>query len=506
MLSTAEYSRRLIYDNLTTAVEKVFKGKERKLQESFERFRAYYNFTPRFCNRGEAHEKGGVEGLVGYARRNFLVPMPRVESLEALNAQLLAECAAYGDHRIAGRDKAVKELFEEERPHLVPLPENPFSNLETASGKVDKYSTVIVEKNRYSAPPRFAGLMTRVVLYVERVEIFYGSQRIAKHPRHYGNNKWQLDPMHYLDLLRQRPKAFADARPMRQWRTAWPPYLERLLERFCESQGENHGIKDFIGVLMLLREHGEKDVFEAVEAAVRAGVSSREAVEHLLLRAGHGKHDSRPAPLGAWPTFPPPDVSARMENGCKRRIRDARFPLLKPIETFQFESAPELDVRQIRGFLGGRYIREARNVIFLGRSGTGKTHLATALGMEACRQGVRTRFVTGCALANELIEARDEKVLGRVIKRYASYGLLIVDELGYVPLSREGAELLFQVLAERHEKKSVIITTNLGFGDWTQIFVDPTLTAALLDRVTHKAHVIHCSWESYRLKDTLKKK
>ena len=163
------------------------------------------------------------------------------------------------------------------------------------------------------------------------------------------------------------------------------------------------------------------------------------------------------------------EVAARMENGCKRRIRDARFPLLKPIETFQFESAPELDVRQIREFLGGRYIREARNVILLGRSGTGKTHLATALGMEACRQGVRTRFVTGCSLANELIEARDEKVLGRVIKRYASYDLLIVDELGYVPLSREGAELLFQVLAERHEKKSVVITTNLGFGDWTGV-------------------------------------
>ena len=199
------------------------------------------------------------------------------------------------------------------------------------------------------------------------------------------------------------------------------------------------------------------------------------------------------------------EVTTRMENGCKRRIHDARFPLIKPIETFQFEAAPDLDVRKIKELLGGQYIQEARNVIFLGRSGTGKTHLATALGMEACRQGVRTRFVTGCALANELIEARDERLLSRVMKRYGSYGLLIVDELGYVPFSKEGAELLFQVLAERHEKKSVIITTNLGFGDWTQIFGEPTLTAALLDRITHKAHVINCSWESYRLKDTLKK-
>lgn len=200
------------------------------------------------------------------------------------------------------------------------------------------------------------------------------------------------------------------------------------------------------------------------------------------------------------------EVAARMENGRKRRIRDARFPLIKPIETFQFEAAPDLDIRQIKELLGGQYIQEARNVIFLGRSGTGKTHLATALGMEACRQGVRTRFVTGCALVNELIEARDEKLLSRVMKRYGAYGLLIVDELGYVPFSKDGAELLFQVLAERHEKKPVIITTNLGFGDWTQIFGDPTLTAALLDRVTHKAHVINCSWESFRLRDSLKKK
>ncbi len=198
------------------------------------------------------------------------------------------------------------------------------------------------------------------------------------------------------------------------------------------------------------------------------------------------------------------EVATRMENGRKRRLRDAKFPLLKPLEIFKFEAAPDLDTRLIKDLAGGRYIKEARNVIFLGRSGTGKTHLATALGMEACRQGVRTRFVTGCGLANELIEARDEKILARVIKRYASYGLLIIDELGYVPFSKEGAELMFQVLAERHERRSVIITTNLGFGDWTQIFGDPTLTAALLDRVTHKAFTINCTWESYRLKDTLK--
>ena len=200
------------------------------------------------------------------------------------------------------------------------------------------------------------------------------------------------------------------------------------------------------------------------------------------------------------------EVQVRRENGRKRRTREAGFPLLKPLEAFDFEAAGDLDVRYIRELTTGEYIEEKRNVIFLGKSGTGKTHLATALGMEACTSGYRTRFVTGCGLANELIEAKDEKILSRVMKRYAGYGLLIIDELGYVPFSKEGAELLFQVLAERHEKRPVIITTNMGFGDWTQIFGDPNLTGALLDRITHKAHIINCTWESYRLKETLKNK
>lgn len=308
--------RTLIYDNLTSAVEKVFKGKKRTLQERFKKFQAYYNFEARFCNRDQAHEKGGVEGLVGYARRNFMVPIPRMESLEQLNAHLLGECVAYGDHRIAGRERTVKEYFEEEKRHLLCLPEVPFSNLDTASAKVDKYSTVVTDKNRYSVPARYVGLRVRVVLHVGRVDIFYGGQRIATHERLYGNNKWQLDPMHYLELLARRPQAFESARPIRRWRADWPASLEKLLDRFRKALGPNHGIKEFIGVLTLFGKHGHKEVIEAVEAAVTAGVSSREAVEHLL----HGKNGQgngySPTPLGTWPTLPLPDVSVYSRIGA----------------------------------------------------------------------------------------------------------------------------------------------------------------------------------------------
>lgn len=200
------------------------------------------------------------------------------------------------------------------------------------------------------------------------------------------------------------------------------------------------------------------------------------------------------------------EVQIRRENGQKKRIREAGFPLYKALSTFKFDFAPDLNPRLINDLADGSYIRENRNIIFMGKSGTGKTHLATALGVEACSKGVRTKFVTGCSLVNELTEARDEKKLSLLIKRYYNYGLLIIDELGYVPFSKEGAELLFQILTERNERKPVIITTNKGFGDWTEIFGDPSITAALLDRVTHRAHVINCSWNSYRLSETLKER
>lgn len=198
------------------------------------------------------------------------------------------------------------------------------------------------------------------------------------------------------------------------------------------------------------------------------------------------------------------ELQVRAENRLTRRVREAKFPLLKTLEGFDFAAAPDLDIRLIRDLAEGEYIKEHRNVIFLGRSGTGKTHLATALGVEACRNNYRTRFVSCYGLVNQLIEARQEKDLQRLIGRHTRYDLLILDELGYIPFSKEGAELLFQVLAERQERGSVIITTNLGFADWTQVFGDPVMTAALLDRLTHKAHVINCLWDSFRLKESLK--
>jgi transposase len=304
----------LIYDNLTTAVQKILRGKSRILQESYDKFRGYYNFVPRFCNPGQGHEKGGVEGLVGYARRNYMVPVPMADTLEDLNKKLLQECLAYGGHRIAGRENTVNELYEEEKGHLLSLPDIPFSNLETATCKVDKYATAMVDKNRYSVPSSYAHFKVSAILHVDRVEIFYGSKKIASHNRLYGNNKWSLLPEHYLELIAKRPQAFESARVIRQWRPSWPFCLERLLDKFCQRQGHTKGIKDFISVLMLYKDHAAGDVESAVSTALSSGAGSSQAVKHILLHK-NGNDSQSFSTLDNWQTLPSPDVSVYGQIG-----------------------------------------------------------------------------------------------------------------------------------------------------------------------------------------------
>jgi transposase len=307
----------LIYDNLTSAVQKVLRGRDRVEQEQFCRLRAYYSFEARFCNPDSGHEKGGVEGLVGFARRNYMVPVPEAASLDELNEKILARCIAYGSHKPAGRDRTVNALYEEEKSHLVALPEEAFSNVQTCDGRADKYATVIVDKNRYSVPSRCAGFKVKVLLHVDRVEIFSGAKKVATHGRLYGNNKWCLNPDHYLDLIQQRPMAFRSARPIRQWQEIWPESLHVLLERFCSAQGETKGIKDFVTVLMLYREHAATEVEAAVKLAAESHISTSEGVRHILSSAA--KPGSAIAPLSApslpWSTLAPPDVSVYGQLG-----------------------------------------------------------------------------------------------------------------------------------------------------------------------------------------------
>ena len=187
-----------------------------------------------------------------------------------------------------------------------------------------------------------------------------------------------------------------------------------------------------------------------------------------------------------------------------RRIKAARFPTTKSLDTFDFLAIPSLNKPQVLELARCEYVERKENVIALGNSGTGKTHVALGLGLAACQRGLSVGFTTAAALVHELIEARDERRLLNMQKKLSRLKLLIIDELGFVPLSKTGAELLFEVFSQRYERGSVLVTTNLPFDEWTEIFGSERLTGALLDRLTHRVHILEMNGESYRLKQSRK--
>jgi DNA replication protein DnaC len=200
------------------------------------------------------------------------------------------------------------------------------------------------------------------------------------------------------------------------------------------------------------------------------------------------------------------ETSERAERRERRRLIDARFPHIKRLEDFKFADNPRIPQATIATLALGSWIDDRESVILLGESGTGKTMLAIALGVCACQQGRRVRFTTLAALANELQEAESNRELARVIARYARTELVVLDELGYLALPPGAAELVFQVISERNERGSLIVTTNLPFGEWTKVFPDPRLAKAVVDRITHKAHIIETGTESWRSRHGLNKK
>ncbi len=192
----------------------------------------------------------------------------------------------------------------------------------------------------------------------------------------------------------------------------------------------------------------------------------------------------------------------REQRLIERRIKAARFTTIKSLDAFDFKAMPTLNTTLVLELVRCVYIDRHENVIALGPSGTGKTHIALGLGLAACQKGLRVGFTTAAALVHELIEARDEKRLLRLQKQLANYKLLIIDELGFVPLSKTGAELLFEVFSQRYERGSTLVTSNLPFDEWTEIFGSERLTGALLDRITHHVHILEMNGESYRLKNS----
>jgi DNA replication protein DnaC len=196
------------------------------------------------------------------------------------------------------------------------------------------------------------------------------------------------------------------------------------------------------------------------------------------------------------------ELIERERRMIERRIKAAKFPATKSLDSFEFAAIPSLNKPLIMELARSEYIQRRENIIALGPSGTGKTHIALGLGLAACQKGMKVRFTTAASLVHELMEAVDEKRLLRLQKQLIAYHLLIIDELGFVPLSQTGAELLFEVFSGRYERGSTFVTSNLPFDEWTNTFGTERLTGALLDRLTHHVHILEMNGESYRLAES----
>lgn len=293
----------LVFDNLKTAVKQILCGKARVEQTRFAAFRAHYTFEARFCNPARGQEKGGVEGLVGFARRNFLVPVPEVVDFDDLNTQLLERCGADDQRRIGGRadDRTIGERHAVEQEHLLVLPETPFENTKVVGVRISAYQTAQIDSNRYSVPTAYVGHRLWAHIGCDRVSLYAGQKKVAEHTRAFGHNHWQIDPLHYLELIRRKVGAFESARPIRQWRPQWPAHYETLLDRLRERHGYSRGTREFIGILQLHQDWALDRVSAAIQGALDAHCVELEAVRHILMREEAPAQRHAPLESGLMP-------------------------------------------------------------------------------------------------------------------------------------------------------------------------------------------------------------
>ena len=273
-------------DKRLAAHRRVLEGRNRLEQDAFVAFRGHYLFSTHFCLPGKegAHEKPMVESLVGYARRNFLVPPPKVASWEALNAHLAARCAAEDERTVAKRPASIGAMWEEERTAMLPLQRHEHPCCRTVPVRVNRLGMVVFERNRYSVFSRYGGQYVLLRAFAWHVEISDGQTVLARHPRLYGRDGEQLDPLHYLDLLERKAGAFELARPIQQWEKAWPPVYRQYLAALRQARPEG-ATREFVRILQLHARYAPDVLTAALERALILGGWSADSVEQLVHQA-----------------------------------------------------------------------------------------------------------------------------------------------------------------------------------------------------------------------------
>jgi transposase len=278
---------RISYDNLATAVKLAFdktrkRGYSRQETRAFTSFRSYYLFESHFCTPAQGHEKGGVEGSIGYTRRNFLVPLPIAASFEDLNQQVLARCLQEDARTVARETETIGEAWEKERSQLLPLPPSDYECCEMVIVRLTPYSQAQYETNRYSVPVKHARRTVTVKAYPFTIEIFDEAQKLTSHARCYERQQDVFDPLHYLPLLEQRPGAFEYAKPVKRWQKDWPPAYHQMFNQLKENWPDGRGIQEFIRILILHERYPVSQMQQAIERALSYGCVHLDGVLYCL--------------------------------------------------------------------------------------------------------------------------------------------------------------------------------------------------------------------------------
>jgi len=276
--------RELVYDNLKVAVKRVLEGRNREEQAAFIAFRSHYLFESRFCTPGQAHEKGLAEGLVGYARRNWLVPPPEHATWDELNAYLLEKCCAEGQRRLRGMEMTIGEALALEQARLLPLPSHSFPCCTLRPVQANGFGLVTFQTNRYSVPADHAHEALWLRAFVDRVEITNGRQTLAVHVRCYKREQDILNPLHYLPLLEQRPGAWEQAKPIQEWQQRWPQVYDHYLAALRQRLPVHQATREFVRILRLHEDYPEATIAQALEQALAGHCYSADGVKQLVLR------------------------------------------------------------------------------------------------------------------------------------------------------------------------------------------------------------------------------
>ena len=545
---------RAVFDNATEVGRRV--GAQIVTSELFRRFAAHYGLDYSFTNPHSGNEKGSVENKVGALRRNLFVPVPQVWDVKAYNGRLLGTCLELSDGKPHYRKGAPEsELFGDDRAALSPLPEAPFACVTWPARRCDKQGSFRAGgEHRYSAGPANASREVAVAMGAFDVTVVgAGGEVVAEYPREWGDAPTDsADPTLRLRLLAIRPGGWRDSvvrgslpeelvafldseapadlgADLRALRDAgagrgWAATVEGALRSLGATGGVDAATLELAAARAAAGDAvvsydepaglaGYDRAFELPEGGRRKCLGSRtpsargspRARGRCSSRGRRWRGSSRPRPRGSSPRArgcsraSSSPASGRSGRGCcARRGSPCPRPSRGSTGNVRFPEGWGRDEMLSPGFVG-----RAEDLVFHGPTGRGKTHVATALGIEATRQGIPVRFFQTAALVLQLGKAKREGTLDRVIADIGKASLVVLDEFGYVPFDVDGARLLYQVISDSYERRSIVFTTNVEFSRWGTVFADDKLAAAIVDRVVHHGRLVEFEGPSHRLEESL---